>query len=244
MVSVMGTAHAGDCDFDTTKYRNDLLDIRQVKNIDITVDKQRKWAKNQFRIISTKASNIEKKFKKNFASTLTVEYTFGSCVLRGSVRQNGDWKDHIRLINGNVFQSLDVKLKNGNIAGIVKFKLLLPATRNGDIEVFTTSLLQHFDLLAPRTRFVGSSMNGQRQISFLFQENPEKEFLEYNGRREGPLFEGLESHFWRIVAKGGKEPTELITARISNSKWATGGTASAIIAFDMAVMVQGLSPCP
>ena len=30
-------------------------------------------------------------------------------------RQNGDWKDHVRLANDKVVASIDVKLKNGNL---------------------------------------------------------------------------------------------------------------------------------
>ena len=48
------------------------------------------------------------------------------------IRQHGDWLDHIKLMNdkGQFFRSLDVKLKNGNILNNVRFKLLIPDTRN------------------------------------------------------------------------------------------------------------------
>ena len=43
--------------------------------------------------------------------------------------------------NGNFIQSLDVHLKEGNINGITKFKLLLPRTRvNPDEEIMITEL--------------------------------------------------------------------------------------------------------
>ena len=40
-----------------------------------------------------------------------VNYNFEKCKFIGNVRQHGDWKDHIKLEDGNPLRSLKVTLK-------------------------------------------------------------------------------------------------------------------------------------
>ena len=51
----------------------------------------------------------------------------------------------------------------------------------------------------------------------LMQEKAEKELLEYNLRREGPILEGDE----RFMYLSGRNGTLIQLARQTNAKWAT-----------------------
>ena len=80
------------------------------------------------------------------------------------IRTHGDLKDHIYYKDGKVFQSLDVRLENGHINNITKFKLFLSKTRGVDEdEVFMTELLRQFDFISPRTQIVEVNVNGMKK---------------------------------------------------------------------------------
>ena len=57
-----------------------------------------------------------------------------TCSFPAEIRISGDFKDH--LYGENFNPSLDVKLLEGNILNITRFKLFLPATKNSEDEVF------------------------------------------------------------------------------------------------------------
>ncbi len=214
------------CDFNQGEYIEELNDLGNVKKIVVNVNNSKKWAMNSLRIIKSDSENIKDKFKKKFKSTIDIVYGFGRCSYAANVRQSGDWRDHIELSDGGrLRQSIDIKLKEGNIAGIVKFKLLLPDTRKGQEEVHATSLLRELGYLAPRTILVDTEVNGNEE-QYLLQESTRKEMLEYNKRREGPIFEGDESLLWGYQ----KHPLFLLEkislARQENIKWALKGKTS------------------
>ena len=53
----------------------------------------------------------------------------------------------------------------------------------------------------------------------LFQENPVKEFIEYNKKREGPIFEADEQILWDYRAEGLKDPEPLVLNRLTNKNF-------------------------
>ena len=94
----------------------------------VEVNKNKKFQINNLKIL--KSTNlINKKFKKRYSGKVKVFYKDKICVFKANIRIHGDFKDHIKLVKGNVNQSLDIHLKDGNINGITKFKLFLPETR-------------------------------------------------------------------------------------------------------------------
>ena len=98
-----------------------------------------------------------------------------------------------------MIQSLDVELKDGNIKGITKFKLFKNNVRgNIEDEIFQSHLLRLLGYLAPRSAVIQTKINGNN-TQMLFQEKATKELLEYNGRREGPILEGDEKYFWKLI---------------------------------------------
>ena len=136
---------------------------------------------------------------------------------------HGDLKDHIQIIDGNFFTSLDVKLDEGNINGIVDFKLFIPETRKDpNYEILFTKFLSEIDILAPRTFLVDVKVNNLEK-KMLFQEKVRKEMLEYNKRIEGPLLEGSERYMFTSLENNNpffNSGLDNQVARITNSSWA------------------------
>ena len=203
------------------------IDETPPKIIEIELQENRKWQKNNFRLIRDVVDDgiygdISEKLKKRFKATIHVKFDDKiKCSFKARVRQHGDFADHIKLIGGKVFQSLDVELKTGHINGIVRFKLLIPETRRKpEEEIILTELLRELNFLAPRTNFVKVKLNDLTS-RMLFQEKAEKELLEYHHRREGPILEGNEIYMSMSIGDTGGNANSMLLARQINSKWST-----------------------
>jgi len=173
-----------------------------IKLIEVDIHDFRKWTVNGVRILTSRYRYVQDKYKKRFNATITVTYGDTSkCIFDGRVRHSGDEKDHISQLDNSITQSLDIHLKNGNIRGITRFKLLRPKARgNLEDEIFLTEILRNLNYLAPRTTKVASRVNNVT-TNMIFQEKAAKEMLEFNGRREGPILEGDERFFFKSVEK-------------------------------------------
>ena len=128
-------------------------------------------------------------------------------------------------MDGGPIQSLDVKLKDGNVFNATRFKLLIPETRYGKNEILATLILRDLGFIAPETFEVNVAINNVKAL-MLFQEKAEKELLEKNFRREGPIFEGDESLLWSYKDHGRFELEPLALARLTNDNWFKKGYTS------------------
>lgn len=227
------------CNFLTGNYIDELSHPGSILSIDIEVKKSAKYFKNAFSTILSRSKNIPPKLKKRFKASLTVAYHFGSCKYAATIRQNGDWKDHIRFIDGGkIARSLDVKLIDGNIANAVRFKLLLPETRNGAHEVLASLILREANFISPETFEVNTTVNGISSV-MLFQENASKELLERRLKREGPIFEGDESLLWSYENYKPFELEGLALTRMENVSWFKKGNSSQQISIEAHSNLQG-----
>ena len=77
---------------------------------------------------------IPKKFKNYHPAKIIVEYS-KKYVFDGEGRVHGGRGDHVS--NENFLTSLRMRIKNGNINGII-ILFFLPESRNGNSEIFTT----------------------------------------------------------------------------------------------------------
>jgi hypothetical protein len=230
------------CDFNSSKYLNELANPKSINSINIDILKSKKWVSNAFKITLDKSAIINKKYKKKFKANIKIYYDFGVCSFKGKVRQTGDNKDHIQFNGLTAMQSLKVDLDKGNVLSATSFKLLIPSTRSGDNEIFGTLLLSQLGYIAPKTFSVKSHINGNL-VKYLFQENPNKELLERNGRREGPIFEGDESlvserfltvesdKFWEVKK-------HIIGARLINDNWPNKSREYLLIALHSFILLQ------
>jgi len=213
------------CNFKTGDYINELNNPRFIESISIEVPKSGKFNKNFAKIISYAKDNIPPSLKKKFKAFVTINYEFGNCTFKARVRQSGDWKDHVGLNNMQPLRSLDVSLKEGNIMNAVKFKLLIPKTRFNNNEILGSLLLRELDFIAPETFHVVVDVNGSESL-MLFQEKAEKELLERNMRREGPIFEGDEVLLWSYKNYENFLLEDISLARLTNPKWFNKGQNS------------------
>ena len=171
-----------------------------IKKIEIDTHNYRNWVTNNIKIITSNTRFIPNNLKRRFDATIKVTYSDNSyCKFSGRIRHHGDAKDHISLKGNSILQSLDINLDNGNIKGITKFKLFKPDVR-GVLEdvVIQTQLLRDLGYLAPRSKKVLARVNETESV-MLFQEKAAKELLEFNNRREGPIFEGDQKYFFKLV---------------------------------------------
>ena len=203
------------------------------ENIIIEIKQSRNWYSNIFEVLVERekkenqfANNsvLKKKNKKRFVATVRAYYKDNIvCSHESRIRLHGDLKDHIQIIDGNFFTSLDVKLDEGNINGIVDFKLFIPETRKDpNYEILFTKFLSEIDILAPRTFLVDVKVNNLEK-KMLFQEKVRKEMLEYNKRIEGPLLEGSERYMFTSLENNNpffNSGLDNQVARITNSSWA------------------------
>ena len=214
-----------ECNFRTADYIEGMASPKTIKSIDIEIPKSSKHVQNLLKIFISKSPNIPSKLKKSFKANFIITYDFGICRYPGKVRQNGDQKDHIKLVKGNLIQSLDVKLKSGNILNAVEFKLLIPETRNGLNEIFASITLRNLGFIAPETFEVNTSVNGKK-ATMLFQEKARKELLERNLRREGPIFRGDETLMWSYKNYSNIELDRLSLSTLYNKGWFKKGPSS------------------
>ena len=236
LILFTNTAYA-KCNFSTSDFLYQLGIPKNIKSIEIETPKSSKYYKNFLKIIRSKSDNINPKLKISFKSKIIVNYDFGKCTYNGSVRQLGDWKDHIQLENGIPVRSLKVSIENGNILNAVKFKLLIPSTRGNLNEVLGAMLIRELGFIAPETFQVQTIINNF-QSQMLFQEDSRKELLERNKKREGPIFEGDESLLWSYKNFLNQDLEPLSLSRVKNEKWFLKGKNSQIITLDAYSQLQ------
>ena len=188
------------CDYSVNENRLINFEKIKIKNIEIDILNYRNWTVNNIKIVTSGTRFIGNEYKKKFKGNILVTYENGiKCLFTGKIRQSGDAKDHIALNGNSIVQSLDVSLDFGNIKGITKFKLFKPDVRgNLNDVILQTQILRNFGYLAPRSIKVNARIN-QSETVMLFQEKAAKELLEFNKRREGPILEGDQKFFFKLV---------------------------------------------
>ena len=214
------------CDFKTGDYIKKINKPDQISLIKIKIADSKKYTMNFLNIITSSNEDIPQDLKKKFDAKLTVKYKFGECNYSAKVRQHGDQRDHLEFgSSGSILRSLDVRLLNGNIAGAVRFKLLLPKTRNGPNEILATLILKNLGIISPETFEVHTEINNSKSI-MIFQEKASKELLERNFYREGPIFEGDEELIWDYGDHETGSLTPLSLSRMVNDNWFSKGLSS------------------
>ena len=183
----------------TESYLTDYQNLK-IKKIEIDILNYRNWTVNNIKIITGRTRFINDEFKRKFKGNILVTYENSfKCYFKGKIRHSGDAKDHIALNGNSIIQSLDISLDSGHIKGITKFKLFKPDVRgNLNDVILQNQLLRNFGYLAPRSFRVNTRVN-QSESVMLFQEKAAKELLEFNKRREGPILEGDQKFFFKLV---------------------------------------------
>ena len=115
------------------------------------------------------------------------------------LRIKGDWTDHVE---GQRW-SYRIRLANGTFRGMREFSIQAPATRGYLWEWLVHAAARHEGVLAPRSTFLNVSQNGHALGVYFLEEHFERELLESQGRREGPIVVWDESVLWSALLEEG-----------------------------------------
>jgi hypothetical protein len=121
-----------------------------------------------------------------------------SGLLEAKVRLKGDWLDHLR---GHKW-SFRVKLKDQfSWRGMRTFSLHTPAARYYLHEWLLHELWRKLGVLTTRYDFIELLVNGKSWGIYAYEEHFEKQLIESQARREGPILKYDESGFWAGMAR-------------------------------------------
>ena len=207
------------------------LTHEDLKGIKIDLVEKDKWMENFYALLTDDQSMyIKPKFKKSFKARINFQFEEFNCLHSAEIKLTGDLQDHIRDENPNE-TSLNVSLSEGNIFGIVEFKLFLPETRYGVGELIITSILERYNILTPKTFETNVVFNNSSQNRYIFQEKFVKEFIESNNYREGPILQVTEDFFWQ--ERNQKDNSALFMfPEITNSAWSRRSFVNQHISLD------------
>ncbi|MBN1925064.1 MAG: right-handed parallel beta-helix repeat-containing protein [Prolixibacteraceae bacterium] len=122
------------------------------------------------------------------------------------IRLKGDWLDHIQ---GDKL-SFRIKPKTGSAwRGMTEFSIQTPPSRNFQHEWVLHEMLLNNDLLTTRYGFIPVYVNGMSKGIYAWEEHFEKQLVENNNRREGPIVRFDETLFWERTRIGVNEKRAL-----------------------------------
>ncbi len=167
--------------------------------------------------IYTDKANLSKFNKKRleaFESTVLVnsdeDYSKmvlydGKDFLNGTFRLKGDLVDHLQ---GQKW-SFRIKLKSGFAwRNMRTFSIQNPATRDFLSEWLAHKIFKKEDVLTTRYGFIPVKMNNHSLGIYAYEEHFEKQIIESNNRREGPIVRFDETLFWQRVLETKKTKRE------------------------------------
>ena len=111
------------------------------------------------------------------------------------LRLKGDWLDHLQ---GDKW-SFRIKVKDPHAWNRMKtFSVQSPAARYFALEWLLHHFWQEQDVLTTRYDFVRLEVNGDAKGAYAWEEHFDKQLLEYNARREGPILRYSEEALWDV----------------------------------------------
>lgn len=158
----------------------------------IEIELSKKNLKTFYKYLSS--INYNKVKSRNEKKWINANIIFNSKIIKGKIRINGSptTMDHIDFTRG--ISSLHVKLLNGDIDGITKFRLLLPRTKGYENEIFWSLMMESLNFPTPHTQFSKVKLN-KSTFNMIFQEKAEKEFLNRWQIGSSPILEGNTSYW-------------------------------------------------
>jgi hypothetical protein len=139
-------------------------------------------------------------FEKGILETGEDDYVkaqliYGIDTLKASIRLKGDWLDHLVGFKW----SFRVKMrKEDSWKNMRSFSMQSPETRGFLDEWFAHKIFASQDVLTTRYGFVPVIFNGKSLGIYAYEEHFDKQLVEANHRREGPILKYSEEIFWNI----------------------------------------------
>ena len=111
-----------------------------------------------------------------------------------SLRLKGDEPDHF---SGDKW-SFRIKIKGENtLFGMKRFSIQHPKTRNFIYEWLLHQALKREGLIYLRYKFVDVTLNGKDMGIYALEEHTDKQLIEHNERRDGPILKFNEALLWK-----------------------------------------------
>jgi hypothetical protein len=167
--------------------------LEQVKVIKLNLNEEKfyKSILKKFREVEG-VSNLTNRGWSKYRK-VEVQFNNSQCKLIGEYRLTGDMHDHMGR-GGAIKHSIKIKLKNGRIHNITKFKLLVPRSRAFKYEILIALIHKKMGFMAPKTAMVNVQIGGE-MFQALFQEDISKSLLETNDFHDGFIIEGDEGYY-------------------------------------------------
>lgn len=100
------------------------------------------------------------------------------------LRLKGDWTDHL----GGDKWSFRIKVRGDDtLLGMKVFSIQDPETKNYVNEWLFHRALEREEIISPRYDFVDVTINGKHKGIFALEEHFEKQLIEHNQYRAGPI---------------------------------------------------------
>ena len=176
------------------------------------------YANHIYQIQDDKNLNIHPRNKKYFSGNISFKKNNKFEKFKIRLRIVGDWKDHTNV--NTLISSLQIRIQNGNIGGITKFRLYLPETRKKNNEILWSVIHEKFGFPTLYRKMVKININNNI-YNAIFEEVPSKEFLERWSIRESPIIEYDERQIWldRYNNKENKNTENFERYKIDNIKF-------------------------
>ena len=176
------------------------------------------YANHIYQIQDDKNLNIHPRNKKYFSGNISFKKNNKFEKFKIRLRIVGDWKDHTNV--NTLISSLQIRIQNGNIGGITKFRLYLPETRKKNNEILWSVIHEKFGFPTLYRKMVKININNNI-YNAIFEEVPSKEFLERWSIRESPIIEYDERQIWldRYNNNENKNTENLERYKIDNIKF-------------------------
>jgi hypothetical protein len=138
------------------------------------------------------------------ADTVPAELVLEGVAQPAEIRIKGDWTDHVE----DERWSYRIRLTAGTFRGMREFSIQAPKTRGYLWEWLVHEAARRERVLVPRSTFLNVVQNGHALGVYFLEEHFEKELLESQGRREGPIVVWDESALWSALLQDGEIPAK------------------------------------
>lgn len=182
-------------DFKIESYYNNSLPSSE-NALNITIPESAMDSLSMFRDSALVRGIITGDLKPYFTASLTVK----GDIIPIKLRFKGDWTDHLKTDKW----SYRIKIKGDHsYLGLKSFSIQHPSTRSFMSEWFIHRLFEKEGLLTTKYVFIPVIINGENKGVYALEEHFDKQLLERNHRREGPIVKFDESGLWekRVVEK-------------------------------------------
>ena len=121
------------------------------------------------------------------------ELLYNNKVIPVKIRFKGDWTDHLK---GDKWSFRISILGDNSFNGLKSFSIQSPETRTFLDEWIMHKLFKQEDILTTRYEFINVKLNNKKLGLYVYEEHFEKQLLEANCRREGPIVKFDETGLW------------------------------------------------